>query len=414
MTHSMGEEQLATAELESIPTVLDICDDNWSQKTDVVEIDAPRKQIAWTKLELLGVGAFGHVYKGKMMPQGDQGERRGRVVAVKELRFSQATPAVQIRSVESEIRIGEELEHPNIVQQLDTSFDPKSNILYIFLEFVPFGSITSVVARGGPIGEVKARRYTRDILAGLWYMHERGIIHRDIKGANCLVANGDQVKLADFGTAAQAAKFKSKGFTKACDLQPVAPPPGFSPLPASAEHKALRGTSYYMAPEVIRGVGYGRRADVWSTGCTVVEMVTGHPPFHETKNQVAAMYRIASGSDPAPIPPQLSSEGKNFLTWCFKRDPNDRATVKYLRSHPWVSFSNIVASMQSPGAGATAKPSTTASSPGSNSPPPPPPRRDRDSIAVDNNLAMQTIMGPMPTFQPRSHRKNNYTRRRRN
>lgn len=399
MTHSMGEEQLATAELESIPTVLDICDDNWSQKTDVVEIDAPRKQIAWTKLELLGVGAFGHVYKGKMMPQGDQGERRGRVVAVKELRFSQATSAVQIRSVESEIRIGEELEHPNIVQQLDTSFDPKSNILYIFLEFVPFGSITSVVARGGPIGEVKARRYTRDILAGLWYMHERGIIHRDIKGANCLVANGDQVKLADFGTAAQAAKFKSKGFTKACDLQPVAPPPGFSPLPASAEHKALRGTSYYMAPEVIRGVGYGRRADVWSTGCTVIEMVTGHPPFHETKNQVAAMYRIASGSDPAPIPPQLSSEGKNFLTWCFKRDPNDRATVKYLRSHPWVSFSNIVASMQSPGA--TAKPSTTASSPGSNSAPPPPPRRDRDSIAVDNNLAMQTIMGPMPTFQPR-------------
>jgi len=199
------------------------------------------------------------------------------------MRFTTKTPMARVQEVESEIRILQDLSHPNIVCQYDTDFNSKTNVLHIFLEYLAGGTITQRVTRSGPLCEATTRRYTSHMLAGLLYLHNKNIIHRDIKGANCLIDDSDDsIKIADFGTAADS-RIKSKNFKKIAD---VAPPPGFVPLPASAEHKALRGTSYYMAPEVIKGVGYGRRADVWSLGCTVVEMATGHPPWHETKNQV--------------------------------------------------------------------------------------------------------------------------------
>jgi len=240
-------------------------------------------------------------------------------------------------------------------------------VLHIFLEFVSRGTITQRVTKEGPLCETTCRRYTNHILSGLLYLHNSNIIHRDIKGANSLISCEDMIKIADFGTAAQCGKFHSKKFKKIAD---VAPPPGFVPLPASTEHKALRGTSYYMAPEVIKGVGYGRRADVWSLGCTVVEMATGHPPWHETKNQVAAMYRVASGEEAVAIPGTLSTEGKNFLSWCFKRDPNDRATTKYLLEHPFAKVENFAKGLNL------------------KHPPPPPPKR-----TTTGPLDMRTIVG---------------------
>ena len=100
----------------------------------------------------------------------------------------------------------------------------------------------------------------------LLYSHR--IVHRDIKGGNILVDNNGICKLADFGA------------SKRLDL-----------LKNTAE-QSLKGTPYWMAPEVIRQAGYGRQADIWSVGCTVIEMATGRPPWSEYKTQVSVMVSI--------------------------------------------------------------------------------------------------------------------------
>ena len=122
-------------------------------------------------------------------------------------------------------------------------------------------------------------------------------MHRDIKGANILVDKAGTVKLADFGAS-----------KKIEDLATV-----------GSGSKSIRGTPYWMAPEVIKQTGHGRPADIWSLACTVIEMATGKPPWSTYTAPVAAMFQIASSKDPPPLPDHLSPEGKDFLLLCFNR-----------------------------------------------------------------------------------------------
>ncbi|KAA6320426.1 MAG: putative protein kinase, partial [Streblomastix strix] len=111
------------------------------------------------------------------------------------------------------------------------------------------------------------------ILEGLAYLHDHKIVHRDIKSANCLVAGEGIVKLADFGCSKTIETVMSSG--QGC--------------------ATLCGTPHYMAPEVIRQQrNVGRRSDIWSLGCTVIEMITGKPPYADIKNATACIFKIAS------------------------------------------------------------------------------------------------------------------------
>jgi len=104
-------------------------------------------------------------------------------------------------------------------------------------------------------------------------------------------------------------------------------------------HTSNTGTPYWMAPEVIvskhSGKGYNLSADIWSLGCTVVEMATGKHPLHGFE-PVAAMFKIASDTYEPEIPDKLSDEGKYFLLQCFRRDPRSRPTATQLMDHPFV------------------------------------------------------------------------------
>merc|ERR1711908_21109 len=91
-----------------------------------------------------------------------------------------------------------------------------------------------------------------------------------------------------------------------------------------------------MAPEVIKGEGYGRRSDVWSLACTVVEMSTGLPPWADCDNPFTAMYRIGCEDEPAPIPVDVSGAARDFLVRCFVRSPQQRATSRELQKHPFI------------------------------------------------------------------------------
>ncbi|KAK9804778.1 hypothetical protein WJX72_004880 [[Myrmecia] bisecta] len=267
--------------------------------------------VSWTRGELIGAGAFGRVYLGL-------NNDTGHLMAVKQVLLSKdegvaGRVAEHVRDLEMEVNLLKQLDHPNIVRYLGT--DRTHEHLNIFLEFVPGGSIASLLSKFGSFKETVIKLYTRQILSGLEYLHAHQIMHRDVKGANILVDNTGLVKLADFGASKQIENL----------------------VTIDSGHKSIKGTPYWMAPEVIKQTGHGRQADIWSVGCTVIEMATGKPPWSQFSSQVSALFHIASSKGPPPIPEALSPECKDFLLLCFNRVPKDRPNATRLLKHPFLA-----------------------------------------------------------------------------
>jgi mitogen-activated protein kinase kinase kinase len=146
--------------------------------------------------------------------------------------------------------------------------------LNIFLEYVPGGSVVQLLTNYGPFEEPLVRNFVRQILCGLNYLHDRDIIHRDIKGANVLVDNKGVIKISDFGI---SKKVEANLLSTAAPHHPHRP--------------SLQGSVYWMAPEVVKQTSYTRKADIWSLGCLVVEMFTGSHPFPDF-SQMQAIFKV--------------------------------------------------------------------------------------------------------------------------
>lgn len=261
---------------------------------------------------LIGSGSFGKVHLGVNLDTGE-------FLAVKqvELRpFQLVEQEVEVYSLQHEISVLKTLKHKNIVQYLGTSIE--NDTFNIFLEFVTGGSLASVIKKFGQLPESLVRLYTYQILEGLAYLHEHNILHRDIKGANILVSDKGVIKLADFG-----ASKKLEGL--------------FINAGIGEGINSLKGTTYWMAPEVIKQTGCDTKADIWSLACTVIEMFTGKPPwFDEFEEQVSAMFTIATSDKLPQIPNNLSAEAKDFLTLCFNRNSEERPSAVELLKHRWM------------------------------------------------------------------------------
>ena len=149
---------------------------------------------------------------------------------------------------------------------------------YIFLDYADRGSLRQFYLRNGPLRESQAANTTRQILKGLKYLHNNGIAHRDVKGANVLLCASGLMKLADFGASKR--------------------------IGSESVVSGLKGTPQWMAPEVIKGnmsnVSW-TMADIWSVGCTVIEMLTASIPYAEYDNPMTAMYHIANGNLPGVL-----------------------------------------------------------------------------------------------------------------
>ncbi|CAI5493556.1 unnamed protein product [Closterium sp. Naga37s-1] len=241
----------------------------------------------------------------------------GELLAVKQVLIPSASTTKDkaqeyIKGLEAEVAVLRNLSHPNIVRYLGTAREEEA--LNIFLEFVPGGSIASLLNKFGCFTEKVIRMYTRQLMTGLSYLHYNHIMHRDIKGANILVDNRGCIKLADFGASRKLAD-----------------------LATMSGHKSMKGTPYWMAPEVIKQTGHGRPADIWSVACTVIEMATGKPPWSEFLSQVSALFHIAQSKGPPLIPDHLSADAKDFLLRCFHRDPNKRPSAAELLKHPFLT-----------------------------------------------------------------------------
>jgi serine/threonine protein kinase len=216
-------------------------------------------------------------------------------------------------SLQQEIQLLKSLRHANIVRYIDHVVNTKTNQLYIAMEYIENGSLAQMVKKYGKFPESLARTYVAKIVDGLVYLHEQGVIHRDVKGANILIDKDGVVKLADFGVAT-----KIKASAASAEL---------------GENVAV-GTPYFMAPEVITFQGIKPQSDVWSLGCTIIEMLSGEPPY-ASSSPFSAMYRMVEDDHP-PFPSGISPALESFLLQCFQKNVDLRLTARELRSLAWL------------------------------------------------------------------------------
>ncbi|SLM40936.1 cell division control protein 15 cdc15 [Lasallia pustulata] len=247
--------------------------------------------------DCLGKGAFGSVYRALNMGTGE-------TVAVKQVKLADL-PKSEIRVITLEIDLLKNLDHPNIVKY--RGFVKSAESLNIILEYCENGSLHSISKNFGKFPENLVGLYMSQVLHGLLYLHEQGVIHRDIKGANILTTKQGLVKLADFGVATRT---------------------------TTLHESSVVGTPYWMAPEVIELSGATTASDIWSLGCTVIELLDGKPPYHKLQ-PMHALFRIVNDDHP-PLPEGASPVVRDFLMQCFQKDPNLRVSARKLLKHPWI------------------------------------------------------------------------------
>ena len=216
----------------------------------------------------------------------------------------------------NEVKIYENLKHKNIIKYI--SSEQINNYYFLYLEYIKGGSIKNLIDQFGGFTESLIKKYTKQILDGLKYLHDNKIIHRDIKCANILIGDKGTIKLTDFGCSKIIIinKKDSSSNEEYCT--------------------SLKGTIPWCAPEVICHKKYGKKADIWSLGCTLIEM-TGHKPWGNIENIYQIMNKIGKSNLTPEIPDCLSDNFKNFLDLCLKRDPKKRANLKTLLKHNFIT-----------------------------------------------------------------------------
>ncbi|XP_061580530.1 serine/threonine-protein kinase PITSLRE [Cololabis saira] len=264
--------------------------------------------LTWTKGEVLGRGAYGTVHCGLTS--------QGQLIAVKQVSLDSSDPDVAKKEyyrLQGEVELLKTLEHINIVSFLGTSL--YQHAVSIFMEYIPGGSIASIIHRFGPLPEKVLALYTHQILEGVAYLHLNRVIHRDLKGNNVMLMPNGVIKLIDFGC---ARRLSCLNYT-VCNSGELL--------------KSVHGTPYWMAPEVISKSGYGMKSDIWSVGCTVFEMATGKPPLAHMDKMAALFYIGAQRGVMPSLPAGFSESAKDFVNICLTSDQRLRPPADRLLKH---------------------------------------------------------------------------------
>lgn len=246
----------------------------------------------------IGRGQFGTVYRALNLTT-------GQMVAVKRIRL-EGLKEDEVAQLMREVDLMKRLSHPSIVKYEGMARDDQ--YLNIVLEYAESGSLGQMLKAFGKLNEHLVASYVVKILEGLHYLHCCDVVHCDLKAANILTTKTGNIKLSDFGVSLN--------------------------LKAIEREKDVAGTPNWMAPEVIELKGASTKSDIWSLGCTVVELLTGRPPFGDITNTMTVMFRIVE--EEMPIPEECSEPLKDFLHQCFQKEPLMRPDAEQLCEHPWL------------------------------------------------------------------------------
>eukprot|EP01125_Pyxidicula_operculata_P005765 TRINITY_DN2012_c0_g1_i1.p1 TRINITY_DN2012_c0_g1~~TRINITY_DN2012_c0_g1_i1.p1 ORF type:complete len:948 (-),score=205.72 TRINITY_DN2012_c0_g1_i1:135-2978(-) len=270
-------------------------DFQWSSQENPIE--------TFEFLEQIGVGAMGVVVKAAHK------KLNGLVIAIK---IVEGGNKKLQEDLEKEMEILKQCRSENVIAYFGTII--RENETWILMDYCAVGSVKDVIKTTmETLNEPQCKYILLGTLKGLAYMHQRKILHLDVKAANILLTDQGTVKLADFGVS-QVLK-TNEMIEKQDDYV---------------------GSPLFMAPEVIRKEGYGTQADIWSLGITIIEMTQGRPPNTDI-NCIEKLPQLAEREPPKfPVPSKYSPGFNEFLSTCLTKDVSKRPSAIDLLTHPFM------------------------------------------------------------------------------
>ncbi|KAF9449086.1 Pkinase-domain-containing protein [Macrolepiota fuliginosa MF-IS2] len=261
-------------------------------------------------LQTLGEGEFGKVKLGIHVQWGEE-------VAVKLIRRGNVDNAVRLSKVEREIEVLRTLKHPNIVRLYDVIETDK--YIGIILEYASGGELFDHILAHRYLKEKDAAKLFSQLISGVWYIHQKKIVHRDLKLENLLLDRNRNVIITDFG-------FANRFEHKADDLM-----------------QTSCGSPCYAAPELVisEGLYVGSAVDIWSCGVILYAMLAGYLPFDDDPanpdgDNINLLYKYII-STPLTFPEYMSSDARDLLSMMLVPDPQRRANLDSVMRHKWLS-----------------------------------------------------------------------------